>query len=171
MRYRSQNWYIFHEHIEATIKKHTLFPLFIFNNGIIVLKDPYIAHLRKSDGQIQSVQAHLKETAVLAKVFAQKLNLESAGELLGLMHDFGKYSRKFQNISTMKRVCLIPIWMMRKVRLTAVKWIIPPLVRNGFTENWESLVQHRASANFSDKCRVYALPHTRRRLNWLLFPV
>lgn len=61
-----------------------------------MLKDPYIAHLRKSDGQIQSVQAHLKETAVLAKVFAQKLNLESAGELLGLMHDFGKYSRKFQ---------------------------------------------------------------------------
>ena len=61
-----------------------------------MLKDPYIAHLRKSDGQIQSVQVHLKETAVLAKVFAQKLNLESAGELLGLMHDFGKYSRKFQ---------------------------------------------------------------------------
>jgi CRISPR-associated helicase cas3 len=60
------------------------------------LKDPYIAHLRKSDEQIQSVQAHLKETAALAKVFAQKLNLESAGELLGLMHDFGKYSHKFQ---------------------------------------------------------------------------
>lgn len=61
-----------------------------------MLKDPYIAHLRKSDEQIQSVQAHLKETAALAKVFAQKLNLESAGELLGLMHDFGKYSHKFQ---------------------------------------------------------------------------
>jgi len=61
-----------------------------------VLKDPYIAHLRKSDGQIQSVQAHLKETAVLAKAFAKKLNLELPGELLGLMHDFGKYSHKFQ---------------------------------------------------------------------------
>jgi len=61
-----------------------------------VLKDPYIAHLRKSDGQIQSVQAHLKETAVLAKAFAEKLNLELPGELLGLMHDFGKYSHKFQ---------------------------------------------------------------------------
>lgn len=61
-----------------------------------MLKDPYIAHLRKSDGQIQSVQAHLKETAVLAKAFAKKLNLELPGELLGLMHDFGKYSRKFQ---------------------------------------------------------------------------
>lgn len=55
-----------------------------------------IAHLRKSDGQIQSVQAHLKETAVLAKAFAKKLNLELPGELLGLMHDFGKYSHKFQ---------------------------------------------------------------------------
>ena len=61
-----------------------------------MLKDPYIAHLRKSDGQIQSVQAHLKETAVLAKAFAKKLNLELPGELLGLMHDFGKYSHKFQ---------------------------------------------------------------------------
>lgn len=61
-----------------------------------MLKDPYIAHLRKSDGQIQSVQAHLRETAVLAKAFAKKLNLELPGELLGLMHDFGKYSRKFQ---------------------------------------------------------------------------
>ena len=60
------------------------------------MKDPYIAHLRKSDGQIQSVQAHLKETAALAKIFAQKLNLEPVGELLGLMHDFGKYSHKFQ---------------------------------------------------------------------------
>ena len=61
-----------------------------------MLKDPYIAHRRKSDGQIQSVQAHLKETAVLAKAFAKKLNLELPGELLGLMHDFGKYSHKFQ---------------------------------------------------------------------------
>lgn len=60
------------------------------------MKDPYIAHLRKSDGQIQSVQAHLKKTAALAKIFAQKLNLEPVGELLGLMHDFGKYSHKFQ---------------------------------------------------------------------------
>ena len=95
----------------------------------------YIAHVRKADGQPQCLQTHLTETAEIAKLLAAKLDLDQAGELLGLMHDFGKYSRKFQNISTMKRVCLIPIWMMRKVRRTAVKWIIPPLVRNGFTEN------------------------------------
>ena len=57
----------------------------------------YIAHVRKSDGQPQSLQAHLIETAEIAKLLAAKLDLDQAGELLGLMHDFGKYSQKFQN--------------------------------------------------------------------------
>ena len=56
----------------------------------------YIAHVRKSDGQPQSLQTHLTETAEIAKFLASKLDLDQAGELLGLMHDFGKYSRKFQ---------------------------------------------------------------------------
>ena len=56
----------------------------------------YIAHVRKSDGQPQSLQTHLTETAKIAKLLASKLDLDQAGELLGLMHDFGKYSRKFQ---------------------------------------------------------------------------
>ena len=56
----------------------------------------YIAHVRKSDVQPQSLQTHLIETAEIAKLLAAKLDLDQAGELLGLMHDFGKYSRKFQ---------------------------------------------------------------------------
>ena len=35
-------------------------------------------------------------TAAIAKCLTGKLGLELAGELLGLMHDFGKYSQKFQ---------------------------------------------------------------------------
>ena len=42
------------------------------------------------------MQTHLTETAEIAKFLASKLDLDQAGELLGLMHDFGKYSRKFQ---------------------------------------------------------------------------
>ena len=57
----------------------------------------YIAHIRKSDQNPQSLQTHLTEAAAIAKLLAAKLNLEQAGELLGLMHDFGKYSQKFQN--------------------------------------------------------------------------
>ena len=56
----------------------------------------YIAHVRKVDGQPQFLQTHLTETAEIAKSLAAKLDLDQAGELLGLMHDFGKYSRKFQ---------------------------------------------------------------------------
>ena len=56
----------------------------------------YIAHVRKADGQPQFLQTHLTETAEIAKLLAAKLDLDQAGELLGLMHDFGKYSRKFQ---------------------------------------------------------------------------
>ncbi|TNH03951.1 CRISPR-associated helicase Cas3' [Testudinibacter sp. TR-2022] len=56
----------------------------------------YIAHVRQADGAKQSVATHLFETAAIAKMLAAKLNLDLAGELLGLMHDFGKYSLKFQ---------------------------------------------------------------------------
>lgn len=55
-----------------------------------------IAHVRKADGQPQFLQTHLTETAEIAKLLAAKLDLDQAGELLGFMHDFGKYSRKFQ---------------------------------------------------------------------------
>ena len=60
------------------------------------MKRDYIAHIRKTDGVVQSVQDHLMGTAAIAKYLTGKLGLELAGELLGLMHDFGKYSQKFQ---------------------------------------------------------------------------
>ena len=51
-----------------------------------------IAHVRHSDSESQSVETHLTETAAIAKLLASKLDLNLSGELLGLMHDFGKYS-------------------------------------------------------------------------------
>ena len=53
--------------------------------------------------QSQSLATHLTETAAIAKMLAAKLGLDLAGELLGLMHDFGKYSLKFQKYITMPR--------------------------------------------------------------------
>ncbi|ABR74644.1 CRISPR-associated helicase/endonuclease Cas3 [Actinobacillus succinogenes] len=60
------------------------------------MNESFIAHIREVDKQRQSVQVHLLETAVIASMFAVKLDLSEAGELLGLMHDFGKYSTAFQ---------------------------------------------------------------------------
>ncbi|OOF71206.1 CRISPR-associated helicase/endonuclease Cas3 [Rodentibacter caecimuris] len=56
----------------------------------------FIAHIRQADQLEQSVITHLTETAEIARELAAKLNLAEAGELLGLMHDFGKYSQAFQ---------------------------------------------------------------------------
>ena len=55
-----------------------------------------IAHVRKLDGLQQLLIDHLLETSSISGQLAAKLNLGVVGELLGLMHDFGKYSRKFQ---------------------------------------------------------------------------
>lgn len=57
----------------------------------------FIAHRRKTDGEIQSVMDHLFEVAHLSRRFALKLSVPGLGELLGLLHDFGKYSQDFQN--------------------------------------------------------------------------
>ena len=55
-----------------------------------------IAHVRRSDRLQQLLIDHLLETSSISGQLATKLNLGFVGELLGLMHDFGKYSRKFQ---------------------------------------------------------------------------
>ncbi len=57
----------------------------------------YIAHYLGSDMRGQSMQSHLKEVANLAKAFSCKIGLPSLGELEGLLHDIGKYSKHFQD--------------------------------------------------------------------------
>ena len=56
----------------------------------------FIAHVRESDGVEQTLEAHLNETASLASSFSSVLGLPLCGRLLGVLHDLGKYSSKFQ---------------------------------------------------------------------------
>ena len=57
---------------------------------------PFIAHHRELDGATQPLAAHLVGVAELSKSFAGKVGLANQGELIGLLHDFGKYSEVFQ---------------------------------------------------------------------------
>ncbi|MDO9238144.1 MAG: CRISPR-associated helicase Cas3' [Aquabacterium sp.] len=57
----------------------------------------HIAHHRASDDAWQSLEEHLLGVAALSRVFASKLGLDDVGELIGLLHDFGKYSQAFRN--------------------------------------------------------------------------
>ena len=56
----------------------------------------YIAHQRKSDKKEQSLEAHLLEVSGIARSLAAKIGLHNQGELIGLLHDLGKYSDEFQ---------------------------------------------------------------------------
>ncbi len=56
-----------------------------------------IAHFREADGTIQWLPDHLMGVSHLARGFASKVGLADQGELIGLLHDLGKYSEEFQN--------------------------------------------------------------------------
>lgn len=56
----------------------------------------YIAHRRTKDGATQALEDHLLGVADIAKSLAAKIGLKEQGELIGLLHDLGKYSKEFQ---------------------------------------------------------------------------
>ncbi|MEH0665899.1 CRISPR-associated helicase Cas3' [Vibrio scophthalmi] len=60
-------------------------------------RDLYIAHPDHEHGQHQSVKQHLQAVSEITANLATKLGFAEQGRLIGLMHDFGKYSRAFQN--------------------------------------------------------------------------
>lgn len=56
----------------------------------------YLAHYRENDKTCHSIKTHSEETSLFAKKFAQKIELDLIGELMGLLHDLGKYAFKYQ---------------------------------------------------------------------------
>lgn len=65
--------------------------------GKIMNENNRIAHVRKTDGVEQSLKDHLIGTSKFAREFATKIKLPLCGELIGLLHDLGKYSAEFQD--------------------------------------------------------------------------
>lgn len=55
-----------------------------------------VAHVHQETKDVQRLIDHLIETGELAESFAAKIGLSEAGFVLGLLHDFGKYSSAFQ---------------------------------------------------------------------------
>ncbi|MGE3298404.1 MAG: CRISPR-associated helicase Cas3' [Porticoccaceae bacterium] len=59
-------------------------------------KPTHIAHVRGGSDPYQSLESHLLGVASLCAEFAAKLGMSAQGELIGLIHDLGKYSASFQ---------------------------------------------------------------------------
>lgn len=56
----------------------------------------YIAHIRESDHEIQSVEDHLLEVKQLAESYGEKLGIQHITGLAGVLHDLGKYTQEFK---------------------------------------------------------------------------
>ncbi len=59
-------------------------------------KSKPIAHWRESDQTPQYLAEHLVNVSKYSFGFSKKIRLEVAGELIGLLHDLGKYSEDFR---------------------------------------------------------------------------
>jgi len=79
--------------LEAEVRKMAR----VYGVSEVKLQDTLIAHRRERDGEEQALVDHLKGTAELAKCFAGKIGLPELGEIMGLVHDFGKASKEFQD--------------------------------------------------------------------------
>lgn len=56
----------------------------------------YIAHIRESDNQIQSVEEHLLGVKDLAEAYGEKIGIKHIAGLAGMLHDMGKYTNEFR---------------------------------------------------------------------------
>lgn len=63
----------------------------------------YFARSENEKGEKETVQHHLQRCAKLARQFADSFGCGDEGEIEGLFHDFGKYSRLFQEVLDGKR--------------------------------------------------------------------
>lgn len=55
----------------------------------------FIAHIRETDYEIQTVQSHLEAVADLARTYGESIGFGAHAELAGLLHDMGKFTTKF----------------------------------------------------------------------------
>lgn len=60
--------------------------------------EKYYAKSPNSQGQMETVQHHLLRTGELCSAFLSVLGWKDVGEILGKLHDFGKYSILFQQV-------------------------------------------------------------------------
>lgn len=56
----------------------------------------YYAH-SKENGELQTVEEHLKSVGKLSAMYSKEFGAEQMGYLCGMVHDIGKYSIEFQN--------------------------------------------------------------------------
>ena len=63
----------------------------------------YYAKSENLQGHQETVKEHLRKVSALAREYGEALGLADAAGLEGLVHDFGKYTKAFQDVWKGKR--------------------------------------------------------------------
>jgi CRISPR-associated endonuclease/helicase Cas3 len=79
--------------LEKEVKRMAM----VYGVDVIKPRDDLIAHRRERDGEEQLLVTHLVEASKLAGDFAAKVGLPEIGRIMGLLHDFGKASKEYQD--------------------------------------------------------------------------
>jgi CRISPR-associated endonuclease/helicase Cas3 len=61
-----------------------------------MLNKNFIAYSREKDNKDQFLTTHLQEVGDITAILSNKLGIFNAGQLIGLLHDLGKFSSCFQ---------------------------------------------------------------------------
>ena len=121
----------------------------------------YIAHLRsETDKKEQPLLEHLKNVSQLSETFAECLNLSDYAGIIGMLHDIGKYSNRFQQringaeISVDHSTCGVQEAFKKRLSIAAFCIAghhggIPDIGGRADTEN-DSTLQGRLKKNTED---------------------
>jgi CRISPR-associated endonuclease/helicase Cas3 len=112
----------------------------------------------------QPVSEHLRNVADLAKKFATPLGLATEAELVGLLHDLGKYTERFQARLRNPTIHGINHWAAGAVRArTTNAWAVAFAV-DGHHTGIPALNDNTAGISLRQTVEKFALPETRSEL-------
>lgn len=84
-------------HLRSQLEREAKRLAKVYGVGGIKPEDDLVAHWRKSDDEAQSLREHLRKTAEIAAKLSTKIGLPEIGRIIGLLHDFGKASKEYQD--------------------------------------------------------------------------
>ena len=120
--------------------------------------------LPESSCKWQPLAAHLGNVAALARCFATPLHLADEAQLVGLLHDLGKYSERFQARLRNPAIHGINHWAAGTVRARKMNAWAVAFAADGHHTGIPALNDNTAGISLRQTVEKFALPETRSEL-------
>lgn len=119
---------------------------------------------RLPEEQWQPLSEHLRNVALLAKGFATPLDLAEEAELVGLLHDLGKYAERFQARLRNPAIHGINHWAGGAVQARTMNAWAVAFAADGHHTGIPALNDNTAGISLRQTVEMFAAPETRNEL-------